>query len=72
MKTNKILYCLSVLALSATALAACSNQNSGDSSGGSKEPTRVEKVVQEAEKMSREELLKILDARPAWIVFLQF
>ena len=57
MKT-KILYCLSVLALSATALAACSNQNSGDSSGGSKEPTRVEKVVQEAEKMSREELFK--------------
>lgn len=60
MKTNKIIYCLSVLALSATAsLAACSSNPTPESnSGGTHEPTRVEKVVREAETLSREELFK--------------
>ena len=54
MKTNKILFCLSVLTLSATAgLSACSKQQDGG-----KELSRVQKVVAEAEKMSREELFK--------------
>ena len=54
MKTNKILFGVAVLALSSTALlSACSGQGSG-----SGEKTRVQKVVEQAEKMSREDLYK--------------
>ena len=54
MKRNKFLLGFSVLALSASALAACTNQGQS----GSKELTRVQKVVAEAETLSREDLFK--------------
>ena len=54
MKTNKFLFGAAVLALTTSALiSACSGQG-----GGSSEKTRVQKVVEQAEKMSREDLFK--------------
>ena len=51
MKTNKLMLCFSVFALSASALLlGCGEKD--------KELTRVEKVVAEAEKLSREDLFK--------------